>query len=192
MSQVRLETVTNKAGKKLREAIGHEITRCAKANEYIKLKFWEDLAKEFDLGYQGFTDLQVPEPDEYPYEAELKDIMKEVAQKSPTKKATGVKRLVRFLQVCEQFNVRQLYGLLLESRESVLMMPPISFQIQWAIIQYMAKFDIHKDWPQGWEVIRGRMEDVVIDKWSRTPSQCADVGEICSFSFNVVKLWLFV
>jgi hypothetical protein len=161
---------SNEQGQGLEEIVFAEQRLRAKKNQYIRAEFWLKLAKDFKLEDTTFPSLLRPSPDEFPPEEGYHDlkliaIMERVTSEQICVRHRALEKLQQHLTTCKEFNMPQTYALVSASQESPLVSAQASYKIQFGILRYFARFGIHRKWPQGWDVIKHRLEDVFMNKW---------------------------
>jgi hypothetical protein len=99
-------------------------------------------------------------PDEGYHDLELLAIMERVTSEQICGRHRALEKLQQHLTTCKEFTMSQAYALVAASQESPLVSAQASYKIQFGILRYFASFGIHRKWPQGWDVIKHRLEDV--------------------------------
>lgn len=135
----RLKTAVNSEGVSFEQHVKAEIRRTTFFGECIEGKFWTDLEGELGMVCADLQDLaEPPEEPNVEYDAELPKIVLQIIGDNPAQTGPGLDLLESNWLACDTLPLRQVYGLLLESRESAKLKKQQIERFMWALLRYFA------------------------------------------------------
>ena len=131
-----LENAVNADGETIEDFAGTEVDRLEGTGKYIKLEFWINLDKSFNLQKNATDDLEPASSDDEDDPELFEALLAAHSENPPSRKSEPFERIIAH---CEPLSPGNVYGMLQMSQERPTLHKSLSMKMQTSICAYFAR-----------------------------------------------------